>query len=363
MANFLKSLFVKGVEIDPAGATSNQVLKYNGTKFVPGTASTVGSIDDLSDVAITSPTNNQILKYNGTLWTNASASSGNVVSDSPPSSPTAGQVWFESDTGKTFIYYDSYWVEISGGRGDTNPVGAVTAFAGSVAPTSWLLCAGQAVSRTVYAPLFAVIGTTYGSGDGSTTFNLPDLRGRTVAGEDDMGGTAANRLTSGGSGITGTTLGSTGGSETVTLTSAQSGVPAHSHANTLTNNAVTSGAGSAHAHANTASFSGNAASHGHTILNPSTGNQISYMGNGATGYADQWGQGSQGGLSAGTPIQQTSITPSGSVTMSNASESAHTHSVTSNVAISNVNNTAANAGSAHTNTQPTIVLTYIIKAL
>lgn len=326
MANFLKSLFVKGVEIDPAGAASDQVLKYNGTKFVPGTASTVGSIDDLSDVAITSPANNQILKYNGTLWTNASASSGNVVSDSPPSSPTAGQVWFESDTGKTFIYYDSYWVEISGGRGDTNPVGSVTAFAGATAPASWLLCAGQAVNRTVYASLFATIGTTYGSGDGSTTFNIPDMRGRVIAGEDDMGGTAANRLTSGGSGITGTTLGSTGGVETVALTSAQSGVPAHSHANT-------------------ASFSGNAASHGHTIVNPSTGNQIQYMGNGATGFADQWGQGSQGGLSAGTPIQSTSLTPSGSVTMSNA------------------NNTAANAASAHTNTQPTIVLNYIIKAL
>jgi microcystin-dependent protein len=341
MANFLKSLFVKGVEIDPAGAASDQVLKYNGTKFVPGTASTVGSIDDLSDVAITSPASNQILKYNGTLWTNASASSGNVVSDSPPSSPTAGQVWFESDTGKTFIYYDSYWVEISGGRGDTNPVGAVTAFAGSVAPTSWLLCAGQDVSRTVYAPLFAVIGTTYGAGDGTTTFTVPDMRGRAVAGLDNMGGTDAGRLS------IANTLGTTAGAETVTLTSAQSGVPAHSHANTLTNNAVTSGAGSAHTHTQNA--------HGHTIVNPSTGSQIFYMGNGSAGYADQWGQGSQGGLSSGTPIQSTTAT--------NQNESAHTHSVTSNVSISNVNNTAANAASAHDNMQPTILLNYIIKAL
>jgi hypothetical protein len=83
MANFLKSLFVKGVEIDPAGASSNQVLKYNGTKFVPGTASTVGSIDDLSDVAITSPANNEILKYNSStsLWTNASAGASDPMNN------------------------------------------------------------------------------------------------------------------------------------------------------------------------------------------------------------------------------------------------------------------------------------------
>jgi len=73
MANFLKSLFVKGVEIDPAGAASDQVLKYNGTKFVPGTASTVGSIDDLSDVIITTPSNGQALVYNGTDWVNGAS--------------------------------------------------------------------------------------------------------------------------------------------------------------------------------------------------------------------------------------------------------------------------------------------------
>ena len=65
MANFLKSLFVKGVEIDPAGATSDQVLKYNGTKFVPGTSSTVGSIDDLSDVNAPTPSDGDILTYVG----------------------------------------------------------------------------------------------------------------------------------------------------------------------------------------------------------------------------------------------------------------------------------------------------------
>jgi microcystin-dependent protein len=64
-------------------------------------------------------------------------------------------------------------------------------FAGSSAPLNHLLCNGQAVSRTTYAALFAVIGTTYGAGDGSTTFNLPDLRGRAPVGLDNMGGSAA----------------------------------------------------------------------------------------------------------------------------------------------------------------------------
>ncbi len=68
-------------------------------------------------------------------------------------------------------------------------------FSGSVAPDGWLMCYGQAVSRTVYAALFAVIGTAFGAGDGSTTFNLPDMRGRFPLGKDNMGGTSANRVT------------------------------------------------------------------------------------------------------------------------------------------------------------------------
>ena len=79
MANFLKSLFVKGIEIDPAGATSAQVLSYNGTKFVPTTAG-VGALglDDLSDVVITTPATTQYVRYNGTNFVNAIISAGDV---------------------------------------------------------------------------------------------------------------------------------------------------------------------------------------------------------------------------------------------------------------------------------------------
>lgn len=107
------------------------------------------------------------------------------------------------------------------------PAGTVAPYAGTTEPTGWLFARGQAVSRSTYAALFSAIGTTYGNGDGSTTFNLPDLRGRVVAGKDDMGGTSANRLTNQSGGLNGDNLGATGGSETHTLTEAQ--MPLHGH--------------------------------------------------------------------------------------------------------------------------------------
>lgn len=62
------------------------------------------------------------------------------------------------------------------------PPAVVVPFAGAAAPSNWLLCDGSAVNRSTYAALFAIIGVVYGSGDGSTTFNLPDLRGRVAVG-------------------------------------------------------------------------------------------------------------------------------------------------------------------------------------
>jgi len=109
----------------------------------------------------------------------------------------------------------------------TVPAGVVSPYAGSSAPSGYLLCYGQAVSRSTYSALFSAIGTTYGVGDGSSTFNLPDLRGRAVAGQDDMGGSSANRLTNQTGGVNGDTLGGTGGAETHTLTTAQ--LASHTH--------------------------------------------------------------------------------------------------------------------------------------
>lgn len=98
------------------------------------------------------------------------------------------------------------------------PIGASIDYWANAAPnSSFAMMYGQAISRTAYATLFALVSTTYGSGDGSTTFNIPDLRGRVVAGKDDMGGSAASRLTSTYFG-TAPTLGATGGSQNHTLT-------------------------------------------------------------------------------------------------------------------------------------------------
>jgi len=103
------------------------------------------------------------------------------------------------------------------------PTGAMAIWTTDTAPAGYILCFGQAVSRTTFAALFAVVSTTYGVGDGSTTFNLPDLRGRLPLGQDDMGGASANRVTD----TQADNLGQASGSETHTLTEAE--MPSHSH--------------------------------------------------------------------------------------------------------------------------------------
>ena len=97
------------------------------------------------------------------------------------------------------------------------PAGTVVATARTDAPSGWLLCDGSAVSRTTYATLFAAINTVYGAGDGTTTFNVPDLTGRVIAGKEST----ATRLTTAGGGVDGGTLGAVGGAQTITLTAGQ----------------------------------------------------------------------------------------------------------------------------------------------
>src|SRR5437773_3099180 len=91
------------------------------------------------------------------------------------------------------------------------PLGGIIPYVGTTAPNSnFALPYGQAISRTTYANLFALTSTTFGVGDGSTTFNLPDLRSRSVFGKGDMGGSAAGRITVAGGNTDETTLGGTG---------------------------------------------------------------------------------------------------------------------------------------------------------
>lgn len=106
--------------------------------------------------------------------------------------------------------------------GATVPTGSLFDFAGTVAPSGYLVCDGSAISRTTFSTLFTAIGTTWGSGDGSTTFNIPSLSRRTSVGSGGSG-----------SGTLGNAVGNTGGTETVTPTdSGHTHAIPHKHSNT-----------------------------------------------------------------------------------------------------------------------------------
>ncbi len=184
------------------------------------------------------------------------------------------------------------------GSASSIPAGVINAYAGSSAPTGWLLCNGASLVRTDYAALFAAIGTTYGTADG-THFTLPDLTGRTIAGKE----ASATRLTTGAGGVDGGTLGATGGAQTVTLTTTT--MPAHTHTGAVNSFTPTAGAAAITA------FSGSAA------------------------------QGVQSG---------TSLNVYSTAQMAGMDSLAPTFTTGS-----------TGTGSAHVNVQPTIVLNYVIK--
>lgn len=183
-------------------------------------------------------------------------------------------------------------------------IGMVQDFAGTVLPAGYLWCDGSAVSRADYSELFDAIGTTYGTGDGSTTFNVPDLRGRVAAGKDNMGGTAANRLVSFGSGqsVNGSVLGANGGLDRHTLAVTQ--IPAHSHG-------------------------------GNTGANGSHNHDYEKADHLATGAVQPGGA---NGFRTSSTAQTNAV-------------AAHTHSIPSE-----------GGGQAHNNVQPTLILNKIIKA-
>lgn len=121
------------------------------------------------------------------------------------------------------------------------PLGGMLPYIGSTAPnSSFVFPYGQAISRATYSALFTLVSTTYGTGDGSTTFNVPDLRGRALFGKDDMGGSAASRLTTALGAVDGATLGAVGGVQAITLAANQ--IPSLTSVNASQAISVTSGA-------------------------------------------------------------------------------------------------------------------------
>jgi microcystin-dependent protein len=242
------------------------------------------------------------------------------------------------------------------------PVGAGLPYFGASAPNSkFVFPFGQAISRVTYASCFALLGTTYGAGDGSTTFNLPDLRGRALFGKDDMGGSAAGRITSGGSGIAGATLGAAGGEQAHTLTTSE--IPSHTHANALSDpghthsvSGTTSGISNNHTHA----YSGTTATdgaHNHTLdlsTNTLGGNAMAPT----------------SGSASPTTSETTGSAGSHSHTYSGTTgndQQDHTHnfSVSSAAAATGItiNNAAAGGGGAHNTMPPALICNWIVRVL
>jgi len=186
------------------------------------------------------------------------------------------------------------------------PIGTVMKYAGTAAPSGWALCDGSLFSRSTFSQLFAAIGTSYGVGDGSTTFNVPDLRGKVPVGKDAA---------------TFATLGATGGVETVALTAAQGGASNHTHTDNIAFGNPTQGT---HQHSVTTAYS------------EDTGQTLDWaFANGAGRSFTVHGGLATNSLSAGAITQ-----------------GAKTGAVTSS---------GATAGTAHTNLQPYLVMNFIIK--
>lgn len=171
--------------------------KGSATKVPQITTNTLGQVTGITEVTITQPTVNNgtlTIQKNGTnVQTFSANQSGNATANITVPTNVSDLNNDSNFTSKTYVDNTINDVKTS-----LVPVGVIFPFASDVAPTGYLLCDGSEISRTTYSELFTVIGTTYGEGDGSSTFNLPDLRRRypLMKGTND-------------------TLGATGGSEVI----------------------------------------------------------------------------------------------------------------------------------------------------
>jgi microcystin-dependent protein len=177
----------KGAAADPgtvvAQGTKAILVNKNGTMY-PAITIAAGTVTQINTSA--------------RLTGGPITSSGTL--DLAPSGVTAGN--YPSPAAIAVDVYGRV-TALSAAAATSPPIGSVIDFAGAAAPPLWLLCAGQAVSRVTYAALFAVIGTAFGAGDGTNTFNVPDVQGRLTVGKDNGTGRT--------SGVIADALGAVGG--------------------------------------------------------------------------------------------------------------------------------------------------------
>jgi microcystin-dependent protein len=400
-------------------ATSNKNFKVKNGLDVSGTATA-------SSFVKTGGTSDEFLMADGSVSAGGGGGGSLEVSETPPSSPSEGDIWYNSQTGQTFVYYDSFWVEniagIAGPEGPTGPIGetglvaqssepvdtstlwldtdedgvgiplggttgqvlakvdsvdfntewvdvytpeqtdtaiatavsnlvdsspsvldtlnelsaalnddpnfsttvatalaalvpsgTVSQTARATAPTGYLLCDGSAISRTTYSSLFDAIGTAYGVGDNSTTFNIPNLKGRVPVGFDS-------------SQTEFDTLGEVGGAKTHTLTEAQ--MPSHTHIQNSHNHTQ-----DAHNHTQ------NPHNHSQTIGNI---DDLNFTGGGGQN----------------PPADGPNAFTNGSVTQNTTATNNATTATNQATTATNQN---TGGGQAHNNLQPYVVLNYMIK--
>ena len=292
----------------------------------------VGAADGLSSVLVSSMARND---HTGTLsiangGTSATSAGAAINALLPSQASNSGKFLTTNGT-------DPAWASVSSGA--TIPSGSLQMYAGAItqsasagtvtttAPTGWLLANGDIVSRSTYSALFTAIGTTYGAGNGSTTFALPDMRSRVPVGVGQA------------SGLTNRTLGGTVGEENTTV--GATNLPSHSHTFNPTGTLNTE---NSHYHA-----SANAGFHAHASNNST----LLYVGSG--GGAN---------LNAGTTWQaynfNATMQGNGDHNHGNTNvNSGHTHTFTPTAGQTTGN--GPGTGATLTNMQPSIGLNYIIK--
>ena len=230
----------------------------------------------------------------------------------------SGTMVFEASTSKLWVYTTGWFELANFGSGGPfspffSPVGMVSPFGGATAPDGWLLCNGAAISRSgVYTALFGICSTTYGPGDGSTTFNVPNLLGRAIVGAGAAGaqnGVSGSGILTGGTAVTARALGAYFGDFNTEL---------HTHA--------------INAWATTDNAGGHSHSVGHT-------DQV-YQGTGP----GVWPPGNNGVNGYGAGNQGHSVSTNG----------AHNHTIPATTSV-------AFGTGLQQNNQPSLALTYIIK--